>query len=269
VLGRVGLAGLVVALLLQLGACSVLVTQAPVPEGALLATPWEQAAPGAKPAVSGPSSWTHQVFPGKKANRYQYVRLDGRPAMAVTSQAAASALRLVVNREPAAMDQLRFSWKVAGLIPDADLNRREKSDSPVRLVLTFDGDRSRLSARDAMLSELARAVTGEEMPYATLMYVWSNDLVPGTVVANRRTDRIRKLVIESGPAGLNQWQEYQRDIRADFEKVFGELPGTLMSVGIMTDTDNTGGQARAWYGPVTLAPNAQTQTLALPLPLPK
>jgi hypothetical protein len=26
----------------------------------------------------------------------------------------------------------------------------------------------------------------------------------------------------------------------------------LMAVGIMTDTDNTGGSVRAWYGPVTL-----------------
>jgi len=54
VLGRVGLAGLVVALLLQLGARSVLVTQAPVPGGALLATPGEQAAPRRQAGCVGP-----------------------------------------------------------------------------------------------------------------------------------------------------------------------------------------------------------------------
>ena len=51
---------------------------------------------------------------------------------------------------------------------------RERGDSPVRLILAFEGDRSRFSAKNAMLSELTRALTGEDMPYATLMYVWSN-----------------------------------------------------------------------------------------------
>jgi len=95
-------------------------------------------------------------------------------------------------------------------------------------------------------------VTGEDMPYATLMYVWSNDLPVGSVVVSRRTDRIRKMVIESGAGGLNRWLDYERDVRADFERAFGEAPGRLMSVGLMTDTDNTGASVRAWYGPVSL-----------------
>jgi hypothetical protein len=152
----------------------------------------------------------------------------------------------------APVEQLQFSWKVASLIEQADLQDSSRSDSPVRIVLAFDGDRSRLSAKDAMLSELARTLTGEEMPYATLMYVWSNRLPVGSVVSSRRTDRIRKMVIQSGPDGLNRWLDYQRDIKADFERAFGEPPGRLMAVGIMSDTDNTGGSVRAWYGPVTL-----------------
>jgi hypothetical protein len=60
------------------------------------------------------------------------------------------------------------------------------------------------------------------------------------------------MVIESGSAGLNRWLDYQRDVALDFERAFGEPPGRLMAVGIMSDTDNTGGSVRAWYGPVTL-----------------
>jgi hypothetical protein len=110
-----------------------------------------------------------------------------------------------------------------------------------------------MSQRDHMLSELARTLTGEEMPYATLMYVWSNHHVPGTVLKNSRTKRIRKLVLESGPDRLNRWLDYERDIRADFVAAFGEEPGRLMAVGIMTDTDNTLASAQAWYGPVMLS----------------
>ena len=122
----------------------------------------------------------------------------------------------------------------------------------MRLVLAFDGDRSRMSPRDHMLSELARTLTGEEMPYATLMYVWSNHHVPGTVLKSSRTERIRKLVLESGPDRLNRWLDYERDIRADFVAAFGEEPGRLIAVGIMTDTDNTRSKAQGWYGPVVL-----------------
>jgi hypothetical protein len=163
-------------------------------------------------------------------------------------------LRKLVSIAPAQLDALRFSWKVPALIADADMALSAKDDSPVRLVLAFDGDRSKLSARDRMLSELAYAVTGEDMPYATLMYVWCNSRDPGSVVMNPRTDRIRKLVLESGPMRLNRWIDYERDIRADYLKVFGEEPGRLIAVGIMTDTDNTKSTAQAWYGPVVLGP---------------
>jgi hypothetical protein len=198
------------------------------------------------------SLWQHQSFPGKRKNRYQFVWREGRPAMAVRSDAAISAMRQVVHTQSAPIEGLRFSWKVAALLEQADLQDSARSDSPVRIVLTFDGDRSRLSPRDLMLSDLARSLTGEDMPYATLMYVWSNQLPVGSVVSSRRTDRIRKMVIQSGPAGLNRWLDYERDVRADFERAFGEAPGRLMAVGIMTDSDNTGGSVRAWYGPVSL-----------------
>jgi hypothetical protein len=70
------------------------------------------------------------------------------------------------------------------------------------------------------------------------------------VITSKRTSRIRKLVMESGPQKLNQWLDYERDVRADFEKAFGEAPGALVSIGIMTDTDNTDSSTTAWYGPV-------------------
>lgn len=219
-------------------------------------TPWDMASVGdavpAEQVPSTPSRWQHLTFPGKTANQFAYLQVDGRRAMGVRSGSAISMLRKTVSVDPAQLAGLRFSWKVPGLIAGADLGLREKEDSPVRLVLAFDGDRSRMSQRDHMLSELARTLTGEEMPYATLMYVWSNHHVPGTVLKSSRTERIRKLVLESGPDRLNRWLDYERDIRADFVAAFGEEPGRLMAVGIMTDTDNTRSNTQAWYGPVVL-----------------
>jgi hypothetical protein len=73
-----------------------------------------------------------------------------------------------------------------------------------------------------------------------------------TVIQNPRTDRIRKIVVESGSGRLNQWLSYERNIRVDFEKAFGEAPGALIGIGLMTDTDNTRSKALAWYGPIEL-----------------
>ena len=140
--------------------------------------------------------------------------------------------------------------KVATLMAEADMSARETGDSPVRLILAFEGDRSRFSAKNAMLSELTQALTGEAMPYATLMYVWSNHRAVDSVIVNPRTDRVRKMVVESGPGHLMQWRRYERDVRADFEKAFGEAPGALVGVAIMTDSDNTRGNVRAWYGDI-------------------
>ena len=93
-------------------------------------------------------------------------------------------------------------------------------------------------------------LTGEEPPYATLMYVWDTHAPIDTLVTSPRTDRIRKWVLDSGPAELGRWRDHRRDLRADFVQAFGEAPGRLRSVALMTDADNTGGSARAWYGPL-------------------
>jgi hypothetical protein len=201
-------------------------------------------------------SWEHKTFPGKTPTHFDYKRFEGRDAISVRADASASMLRQAVRVEPEDLGRVRFSWKVPALIEQADMALRDKDDAPVRIVLAFEGDRSRFSPRDAALSELMRTVGGEEMPYATLMYVWCNQREAGTVIRNPRTDRIRKLVVESGGRRLNQWLDYERDIRADYERVFGEKPGALVGVAIMTDTDNTKSHTQAWYGPLRFLPTS-------------
>lgn len=177
---------------------------------------------------------------------------DGRSTMVVTAVSSASMLRKQVRVPPQELGQLRFSWKVPALMTGADMAVRDTDDAPVRVVLAFDGDRSQFSPKNAMLSEMARLVTGEEMPYATLMYVWCPTRQAGSVIHNPRTDRIRKLVVESGASRLGQWVDYAQDIRADFIRAYGEEPGALIAVGIMTDSDNTRSTTQAWYGPLRM-----------------
>lgn len=234
------------ALALVAGCASLVPVETP-------AVPVERSAwAGRWAGVAATARWQHYKLPGKRATQFAFARNDGRDALAVKAESSASMLRRKLRIAPTELGSVRFSWKVPELIADADMATRDGDDSPVRVILAFEGDRSRLSAKNAMLSELALAVTGEEMPYATLMYVWCNQREPGSVITGARTDRVRKIVMESGPGKLGQWLDYERNIQADFQRAFGEAPGALVGVAIMTDSDNTRSTTRAWYGPVSL-----------------
>jgi len=198
------------------------------------------------------SGWEQVKLPGKRDTHYSLVTLNGQNTLRANAQSSASMLRKKIHIEPDALNSLFFSWQVSELIATADMAKRDQDDSPVRIVLAFDGDRKKFSMKNAMISELSHAVTGEPMPYATLMYVWCNQRLVNTVIENPRTDRIRKIVVESGSERLNQWLIYERNIRIDYENAFGEAPGALIGIGLMTDSDNTQSQVQAWYGAIQL-----------------
>ncbi|OYT90086.1 MAG: hypothetical protein CFE43_20120 [Burkholderiales bacterium PBB3] len=221
------------------------------PEEALSGA-WAEASGFPQAGALGP--WEHYVLPAKQATLFSSQRLDGRAALKANAQSSASMLRRKLRIEPEALGSLRFSWLVESLIAQSDMGDRDTDDSPVRIVLAFDGDRSQFSQRNAMLSELALMLTGEPMPYATLMYSWCKTRESGQTIVNPRTDRIRTLIVESGSQGLGRWKDYVRDVRADYQAAFGEAPGALVAIGVMTDADNTRSQAVAWYGPLQLEP---------------
>jgi hypothetical protein len=218
------------------------------------AASWGPAPPDSNSSSSiGPAQVWHDLpLPGKQQTRYTNLIEQGQPVVLAESHASASMLRRAVRVEPSSLGHVKFSWRVPSLIESADLTDRDASDSPVRLILAFDGDHARLTLRNRLMFDLAHAVTGEAPPFATLMYVWDNRAPLESVIHSGRTDRIRKIVLESGQSNLGDWRHYERDVAADFRKSFGEDPGALIAVGLMTDSDNTQSSAKAWYGEVRL-----------------
>lgn len=199
-------------------------------------------------------------MPAKRTVPFVPVQVLGRAALGVKSNSSVSILRQRFGEGLPSVGRLSFSWKVDALPRLADLRDSQAEDAPVRILLAFGGDRSLLSPRTHRLSELSRLVAGEELPYATLAYVWSAQEPLETVVHNPRTDRIRKLVVETGDQSLGTWLDYERDVHADFVRAFGERPGPLLAIALMTDTDNTESQLQAWYGRLRLEPPAGATT---------
>jgi hypothetical protein len=147
---------------------------------------------------------------------------------------------------------ISWSWRTDAMIEGADSSRPETEDSPTRLILAFDGDFKKLPLRDQLVAETARMILGREMPYATLIYTWDAKQPAGTVIPNAHTGRIKKKVVESGAARTGKWLAYQRNYVQDYTEIFGEAPGKLLGVGVLTDTDNTRQDAEAWYGDIQL-----------------
>ena len=229
-------------------------TLAPAPD--VSGTPWAALSVAAIRAEGKSEALEWEIFrvPGKQPTRYRHVQHEGRDAVLALADTSGSILRHRFRLEPSSLGRVSFSWNVPDAASGANAAMPKLEDVPVRVVLAFEGDRARFSTKNALLSELSQLLTGEPLPYATLIYSWSRVSPPGEVIANDQTDRIRKLVVESGDGSYNQWRSYERDVRADFQKAFGEAPGALVSFAVFTEGEQSHGPLKAWYGPVVLKP---------------
>ena len=194
--------------------------------------------------------WTLSRF--KKPTQYQLVSQDGRTVVKASAHASASGLVYPIEVDPRAYPLLSWRWKVNELIARADNTKKHAEDSPVRVVVSFAGDLDRLPLNERIFFDNIRLLTGQPMPYATLMYIWENRAPKDTVIPSLHTARVRMIVAESGRDKLGNWQEVTRNVYEDYRRAFGEAPGPITAIGIMTDTDNTGEHTHAYYGDIVL-----------------
>jgi hypothetical protein len=184
----------------------------------------------------------------KKDTRYT-VSTDG----VLSAEADAAASMFAVPLKPAVTARhISWRWQTDTLIPGADNRDKSKEDAPLRIVLAFDGDRETLTDEEKRKLKWAKRMSGRQAPYATLMYVWSEQVPVETVIPSSHSKQVKMLVVASGKDGLGQWQTQKRDLRADYKRAFNADPGPLVGVGVMTDTDNTGAKALGRYAGISL-----------------
>ncbi|MBK9117191.1 MAG: DUF3047 domain-containing protein [Betaproteobacteria bacterium] len=241
------------ALILAVAAAAALAPAASPPAGAQtmqagqLVTPFS----AAKPGTALPQGWEPLTFGSLKTpTKYDFVENDGTVVARARADGAAGGLNFPVKFDIRSAPFVEYRWKIAKLIDGADNRVAAKEDSPVRLVLGFDGDKAKLTFKERTASALAKSATGKDLPYAQLIYIWSNGEPVGTVIENSHTRRVRMVVAATGAGSAGKWVTISRNVQEDFKRAFGEEPGTLTDVGIMTDTDNTGASVEAWYGDI-------------------
>jgi hypothetical protein len=208
-----------------------------------------------KPGGALPAEWKHVPLASfKNSTDYALVVEDGAVVVRATARNAASFLAARVDFDPQQFPQLAWRWKVIQGIPAANTAEQSKEDAPVRLMLAFAGDASKLSFKERTAATAAKTISGQALPYATLMYVWGGKVAVDSITASSRSSRIRMLAVAADEQGIGRWQSYTRNLVEDFKRAFGEEPGNVTSIQLMTDTDNTGADAQAYYGDISVGP---------------
>jgi len=173
--------------------------------------------------------WVEKSFAGKTS--YKLVKLGDNRVLRAESKATASGLfrkqRINLNETPI----LQWRWRAEQL--PSGINERTKSgdDYVARVYIVISG---------GIFFWRTRAIN----------YVWSSHQAVGSYWPNAYTSNASMVAVESGTEYLNQWRYYERNVKQDIQDYFGQDVDFIDAVAIMTDTDNSGQQAVAYYGDI-------------------
>lgn len=178
------------------------------------------------------SGWSKKIFSGE--TEYSIVQIDGRKALRAVSKNSASGLVKKIEKDPAQYPLLRWSWKIERTLKREDATKKNGDDFVARVYVVFP----------RVLFWKTRAIN----------YVWSAKLPKGTAIPNAYTANAVMVAVESGDGNAGTWVNEERNVFDDYKRFFGEDPPPLGAVALMSDTDNTGDEAVAYFGDIFLSP---------------
>ena len=185
------------------------------------------------PASGDDGGWEEREFDGE--TRYRVLEQDGRRVLEAESESAASCLYLEREIDLAATPVLEWSWRIGGTPAVADERIKDGDDFAARVYVVAPGD------------------GWFAMPIA-VNYVWASEAEVGDAWPNPFTDNVMMVAMNSGDAHAGTWRTHRRNVRDDFRRFFGVEVDALEGIAVMTDSDNSGLSARAWYGEIALHP---------------
>jgi hypothetical protein len=199
----------------------------------------------ALPAPGGPA-WQPLEF-SKIPRHTRYEPLEQQGALRAESRCAASGLLLPLEAvDLRATPRLRWRWKIETPI-DAAADERSKQgdDFAARVYVAFAFAPERASLWERTRRRLGAALYGEDLPGSALNYVWTRGEPAGATWPNPFVPS--SAMVSRGEGALEAWRVEEVDLLADYARLFGvEAPAPLF-LALMTDTDDTCGEARASY----------------------
>jgi hypothetical protein len=206
----------------------------------------------AEPAGNAlPSQWKPLAFKKiEKHTVYTLVEDGGTVVIKAEAEASASGLTREIRIDPKEYPVVQWRWKVNNILKKGDVSRKDGDDYPARIYITFEYDSGKLGFFEKVKYQAIRLMYGQYPPLGAINYIWESKAPKGTMVPNPYTDRVMMIVVESGEEKLGQWVHEERNVYEDYKNAFGKDPPAISGVAIMTDTDNTGENAIAYYGDI-------------------
>lgn len=177
--------------------------------------------------------WQLRSFAGE--TNYQVVKLQGQSVLRAQTRQSASALYREVDVDLQKTPYLNWSWRVENIYSIDDQQLKAGDDFPARVYVVVK--------------------TGW-LPWDTraLNYVWSNHSLDQSWWPNPFTDNALMIPLRFGAAEVGQWRRERVNVREDYFRLFGEQIDRIDGIAIMSDSDNAGGAATAYYGAISFSP---------------
>lgn len=183
--------------------------------------------------------------------RYTVVRdEEGTPVVKATSSDAASGILRRIRVDLEEYPVVEWRWRAENVLDGGDAARKRGDDYPARIYVTFDYDPADLGFFDRLKYKAIRTLGYDDVPLRALNYLWASRAPRGEAIPNPYTDWVMMIPVQSGCGACGTWRTERRNVYDDYRAAFGEEPPAVTGVAIMTDTDNTGEQATAYYGDI-------------------
>jgi len=174
--------------------------------------------------------WECEKFKGE--TQYSIVKTDNGHVLKAESKASASALIYKYKYDLKEYPILTWRWKVENIIKKGDEMKKDADDYAARVCVIFPH----------WFPSLTKKIT----------YLWGNKLPKGEHTPSPYYSRSIMVAVESGNEDMGKWVVVQRNVYEDFKMYFGKEPPTIGGIAIMTDTDNTGESAIAYYDDIKI-----------------
>ncbi len=207
-----------------------------------------------------PKGWKTFKFPrSKKTTSYSLKEEGGDWFVSAVSVSSASAIYKEMGLNVKDTPILRWRWKVEGVLKKGDETKKEGDDYAARVYVAFDYEPHKAGIFERVKHGLAKTLFGIDLPGHAINYIWANRLKKDSAAWNPFTDKVIMIAVESGEYEAGRWVAEERNVYEDYRRYFNDEEGAplepprVAGVAIMTDSDNTREEARAFYDDITFS----------------
>ena len=178
------------------------------------------------------AKWEEKMFTGRVAYWIDFENSGGFVHSKSENSASAIFYRIKFNIRD--YPYLSWKWRI-GRFPNKSHTQepKKRDDFAARIYVVF----------------VSRFFTS----FRCVEYVWDESLPEGTALKSPYSNRIKQLVVQSGPVRGDEWVKEKQNVFDDYQKLFGEPPKMkVAAIALMTDSEGTGGEAEGFFDDIQI-----------------